>query len=290
MKRWKSLLLFIKIVLIIAVVIAIVAGIVYLANKSFNDQVKKEIDELFKHVSVSDKNVITQVDLENLPAPVKNWMNFAGVVGKERIVTARLKQKAEMKLEKEKSWMPVEAEQYFTVNPPGFIWKARIKAAPFFHIVGRDKYLNGKGNMQIKILSLFTVSDASGDEMDQGTLLRYLAEIVWFPSGALSNYITWEEIDNNTTKATMSFEGTTASGIFSFSDEGYVTNFEAERYKETDGEYSLETWSVNMYEYKNMHGYMIPTKGKVTWKLDDGDFTWFRFEITDIEYNKTEPY
>ncbi|MFW6119440.1 MAG: DUF6544 family protein [Petrotogales bacterium] len=282
--------LFIKTVLIIVVVIAIVAVIVSLANKSFNDRLEKEIGELFKDIPIADKKVITQKELEDLPDSVKNWINFAGAVGKERIVTARLKQKAEMKLEKEKSWMPVEAEQYFTVKPPGFIWKARIKAAPFFHIVGRDKYVNGKGNMQIKILSLFTVADTSGKEMDQGTLLRYLGETVWFPSAALSDYITWEEIDEKRAKATMSFEGTTASGIFSFSSNGHVTNFEAERYKETDGGYSLETWSINMYEYKNMDGYMIPTKGEVTWKLDDGDFTWYRFEITDIEYNKTESY
>ncbi len=268
-------------------VIAISAVIIFIANNKFNNRVEEEIGELFSDLNDHDKEVITQQDLENLPEPVKKWMNYAGVVGKNRLATVRLKQKAEMKLEKEKSWMPVEAEQYFTVNPPGFIWKARIKAALFFHIVGRDKYVNGKGNMQIKILSLFTIADAIGKEIDQGTLLRYLAETVWFPSAALSDNITWEDIDEKRAKATMRFEGITASGIFSFSDEGYVTNFEAKRYKETNGQYSLETWSVNMEEYKDLQGFRVPTKGEVTWKLDDGDFTWYRFEITDIEYNST---
>jgi hypothetical protein len=284
------LLLFIKIVLIIVVVIVILAGIVFFANKAFNNHVDKEINELFKNVSVEEKKVITQTDLEELPTSVKDWMRFAGVIGKERIDTVRLKQNAEMKLEKDKKWMPVEAEQYFTANPPGFIWKARIKAAPFFHIVGRDKYTDGKGNMQIKILSLFTIANSSGKEMNQGTLLRYLAETVWFPTAALSDFIKWEEIDVNTAKATMSFGNTIASGTFSFSKEGYVENFTAERYKETAGEYSLETWSVNMSEYKNLDGFMIPTKGEVTWKLDDGDFTWYSFEITDMEYDEITTY
>ncbi|MEA2067303.1 MAG: DUF6544 family protein [Thermotogota bacterium] len=191
-------------------------------------------------------------------------MHFAGVIGKERIDTVRLKQNAEMKLKKDKKWMPAEAEQYFTTHPPAFIWKARIKAAPFFHIVGRDKYTNGEGNMQIKILSLFTIADSSGKEMNQGTLLRYLAETVWFPTAALSNFIKWEEIDDNKAKATMNFGNTTASGIFSFSGKGCVENFTAQRYKETDGKYSLETWSVNMFKYKKLDGFMIPTKGEVT--------------------------
>ncbi|MGC9384246.1 MAG: DUF6544 family protein [Kosmotogaceae bacterium] len=284
------MLLFIKIVLIIIVIIVVLVGIVFFANKAFNNRVEKEINELFENVSIGDKKVITQKDLEELPNSVKDWIHFAGVIGKESIDTVRLKQNAEMKLEKEKKWMPVEAEQYFTANPPGFLWKARIKAAPFFHIVGRDKYTDGEGNMQIKILSLFTIADSSGKEMNQGTLLRYLAETVWFPTAALSDFIEWEEIDVNTAKATMSFANTNASGIFSFSDEGYVENFTAERYKEADGEYSLEIWLVNISEYKNLDGFMIPTKGEVTWKLDDGDFTWYRFEITDVVYNEITSY
>jgi GTP cyclohydrolase I len=34
----------------------------------------------------------------------------------------------------------------------------------------------------------------------------------------------------------------------------------------------------------------IPTKGEVTWKLDTGDFNWFNFEITEIEYNNYWKY
>ena len=49
--------------------------------------------------------------------------------------------------------------------------------------------------------------DAKGKEIDQGALLRYLGEIVWVPSAALSDYITWEEMDSTTARATMSYEG-----------------------------------------------------------------------------------
>jgi hypothetical protein len=30
----------------------------------------------------------------------------------------------------------------------------------------------------------------------------------------------------------------------------------------------------------------IPTRIEVTWHLASGDFTWFRFKITEIEYNQ----
>ena len=62
-------------------------------------------------------------------------------------------------------------------------------------IAGRDRYADGHGHMLIKLASLLTVADGAGPEIDQGTLLRYLGEIVWFPSAALRDYISWEAID-----------------------------------------------------------------------------------------------
>ena len=267
-------------------IIAIVATIViFIANMKFNQKVAKEVKELFAGISGSDDSVIQRSNLEKLPIPVKKWLEFSNIVGKEKVTSVRLKQKAVMRLKEAQSWMPVEAEQYFTVNEPGFIWKARIKAAPLFHIVGRDKYFEGKGSMLINALSLIKIADSSGKEINQGTLIRYLAETVWFPSAALNSYITWEEIDASSARATIDYRGITVSGVFNFNNIGEVTSFVAKRYMENNGKYSLETWLVTMRNYKELDGIKIPTEGKVVWKLETGDFTWFKFEITEIEYN-----
>jgi len=259
--------------------------LIFIANMKFNQKVAKEVKELFAGISGSDDSVIQRSNLEKLPIPVKKWLEFSNIVGKEKVTSVRLKQKAVMRLKEAQSWMPVEAEQYFTVNEPGFIWKARIKAAPLFHIVGRDKYFEGKGSMLIKALSLIKIADSSGKEINQGTLIRYLAETVWFPSAALNSYITWEEIDASSARATIDYRGITVSGVFNFNNIGEVTSFVAKRYMENNGKYSLETWLVTMRNYKELDGIKIPTEGKVVWKLETGDFTWFKFEITEIEYN-----
>ncbi len=282
-----------KIVLIILCaifsIIVLVITVSSIANFQFNKSVKKEITEFLNFVEYKDE-IIQKADLERLPPNVQKWMEYSQVIGKERIKTAYLKQKATMRLKAEQSWMPVEAEQYFKIDEPGFIWKAKIKAAPLVHIVGRDKYDQGQGNMLIKVLSLITVADSKGKEIDQGTLVRYLAEIVWFPSAALSKYIIWEEIDANSAKATMSYKGVTALGVFMFNEKGEVINFIAERYGEFDGKFVLETWSVQMDDYKEFNGIRIPAKGEVIWKLKTGDFSWYHCEVTDIKYNKKDTY
>lgn len=44
-------------------------------------------------------------------------------------------------------WMPVNAEQWFTIEQPGFIWNADVGEGTFMQFSGRDKFVNGKGNM-----------------------------------------------------------------------------------------------------------------------------------------------
>lgn len=277
----------------IVITISILGGIVLLvllvsvvSNSFFNQKVTKEISQLFANNTLNNDQLIIKSDLKGLPVPVQKWLEYSQVIGKERISTVRLKQKAMMRMNENQGWMPVQAEQYFTTAQPGFVWKARIKAAPLFYIVGRDKYEDGKGNMLIKLLSVITVADSKGKEIDQGTLLRYLAETVWFPTAVLSNYIKWEEIDSRSAKATMSFGGISASGVFTFNEQGEVINFVAERYREFEGQYELNIWTILMREYQEFNGIRIPTEGDVIWKLETGDFNWFQFEITEIEYNK----
>ena len=131
-----------KVVLIIIVVfIVIFIAVSFIAKYVFNQIVEEEIEELFSKVK-NEGEIVTKEDIAELPLNVKRWLEYTGIVGKEKIVSVHVKQKADMRLEKDKPWMPVEAEQYFTTDEPGFIWKANIKAAPLFHISGKGKYAN----------------------------------------------------------------------------------------------------------------------------------------------------
>ncbi|WP_066636427.1 DUF6544 family protein [Desulfolucanica intricata] len=275
--------------LIILVIITLIITVSLAAGYLFNQNIKKEVKAFFSNVE-KNGDTIQKDDLAGLPLCVQNWLKNSQIIGKERISTVRLKQKTMMRLKEGQRWMPAEVEQYFKTEEPGFIWKAKVKAAPLVTFTGRDMYYEGSGHMLIKLLSLIPVADAKGKEIDQGTLLRYLAESVWFPTAALSSYITWEEINANSAKATMSYGEVTASGIFTFNEKGEVVNFSAKRYGDFDGKYILETWSVLMKDYKQFEGYKIPTKGEVIWKLKSGDFSWYRFEITEIEYNTPVVY
>lgn len=271
----------------ILIILALLIGISsFIANILFKHKVKKEVKKLFDCNPDNKKDVITKADIANLPACVQKWLERSDVIGKERIKTVRLKQKGFMRIKENGPWMQCNAEQYFTIDEPGFVWKAKVKMAPLLYFAGRDQYYEGKGHMLIKVLSLLPVVNSKGNEINQGTLLRYLAETQWFPTAALSNCIKWEEIDSHSARATMSYKGVTASGVFYFNDQRDPAKFVAKRYRELNGKYELTDWETLTKEYKEFNGIRIPLKTDVIWKLETGDFNWFKCEITEIEYNK----
>ncbi len=276
--------------LIIVATLLIVVVFSAFARVQFNRETEEKVEDLFRLNKPSDTYIIESKDLKDLPEPVKTWLEGAGVVGQEKIKFARMLQEAEIRLNPDGRWMALKAEQYITVEQPGFIWQARITAAPLIHISGRDVYKDGRGNMLIKPLSILTMADETGFQVDQGTLVRYLAEMVWFPTIAISNYISWEEIDENSARAIMRYGNIRVSGVFVFNDDGDPVSFSARRFGEFNGQFRMENWTVTMKDHKEFNGFKVPSSGEITWELEEGDFTWYKFKVKDIEYNKPEVY
>jgi hypothetical protein len=157
---------------------------------------------------------------------------------------------------------------------------------PFKVVVGRDKFENGKGEMLIKVLSLLPVVNIKGNaKINTAALQRYLGEIVWFPSEAVSPYITWETINDFSARATMTYKGITGSGTFFFDESGNFEKFTAMRYMGGEEDSQLKEWTIVARESTDMNGINIPVNMTATWKLENGDWTWLQLELTDISYN-----
>jgi hypothetical protein len=176
----------------------------------FERQMLNEIDALLANARPTSQGTVTEADLEALPEPVQRWLRYSQVIGKERPATVRLRQEGDFQIDK-RGWLPFEAEQYFTTDPPAFLWKACFRMAPLVRVVGRDRFRDGTASIQMRVLSLLPVANKTGDGLNQGGLLRYLGELQWFPAGALADYISWEPAGNDSARATMSYGGVTAS-------------------------------------------------------------------------------
>ncbi|MDC6390725.1 hypothetical protein PP182_18710 [Maribacter sp. PR1] len=269
----------------IANLIILAAVVIAFATIGFQKKVTQEQIALFEASRLGGK-VVTEASIDGLPAIVQKWLIHSGVVGKKPISNVHVVQELQLKLKRDqKTWNDGSAEQYFTVHPPAFVWNINTEMNSALSVVGRDKFVNGQGAMTIKLLSLITVANANKSEkVNQATLQRFLAEMVWFPTASLSNYITWEPVDENSAKATMEVNGTKGHGIFHFDDTGNFLKFTANRYKDEKDE-APTLWTVSALKTEEINGIKIPVELQADWQLDDGKWTWLKLTIKEIDYN-----
>ena len=243
--------------------------------------------ELLQQSEQTHPVLITEADLLKLPEAIQRYLRYTRVVGKEPIHTVRLKQRGFFRTQPGQKWLPMVAEEYFTTNPLAFLWYGKIRLFPLIAISAWDRFSNGHGNLLVKPLSLVTLADVHGPEADQSELLRYLGEIIWFPTAWLSDAIEWQAIDAQSVKVTTRQPSVTVSAVLHVNEPGQMTHLTAERYMAERKSYKLERWSAQCKEYQEVSGMLIPTRVEVTWNLESGDFSYFRGEITEIEYNQS---
>jgi hypothetical protein len=246
-------------------------------------QMASDIDALLSDARPNARINVSEQDLQGVPEPIRRWLRYSQVVGTERPTTVRLRQQGEFQMEKRR-WLPYEAEQYFTTDPPAFLWKASFRMLPLVSVVGRDQYRHGEASLQMHILSLFPVANKSGGGLNQGDLLRYLGELQWFPAAALADYLTWEELGPNSARATISYGGITAPMTFVFDADGRLLEERAIRYNDARGR--NERW-VNRNDSDQMFGGIrVPAVGEARWEYDSEPYPYIRWHLTDLEQNR----
>ena len=269
--------------------IILLASIIGFSSFNFKTEIKIERQALFENSQHENRNTINEKSFDGLPPIVNKWLTNSGIIGKQPISNVYLTQELQLKFKPEQeNWNSGKAEQYFTINPPAFSWNINTKMNSVIEVAGRDKFEDGKGEMTIKLFSLLPVAKAKNHQkVNQATLQRYLAEIVWFPSAALSPYLKWESIDDFSARATMEYKGTKGSGLFYFDENGNFEKFIAMRYKVSNDTKPTE-WSVIASKREEKSGIMIPVECEASWALETGTWTWLKLKITDIRYNVKE--
>jgi hypothetical protein len=263
------------------------AAVAAVGRIAYQRQIASEIDALLSDARPTAPINVGERDLQVMPEPVRRWLRYSQVVGRERPTTVRLRQEGEFHMER-RGWLPYRAEQYFTADPPGFLWKASFRMLPLVSVVGRDQYRNGEASLQMRIHSLFPVANKTGGGLNQGDLLRYLGELQWFPAAALADYLSWEELGANSARATMSYRGVTASMTFVFGADGRLLEERAIRYNEARGR--NERWVNRNDSDQVFGGSRVPAVGEARWEYDSGPYPYIRWHLTDLEQNQPARY
>ena len=265
---------------------SLTTAVAVVGSRRFAGLVRADIESLIAGAGLPRDGVVTEEMLGELPEPARRYLRYAGVVGRPFVGTVRLTQIGQIQVAAGQPWFPLHAEQHFSIQPPGFVWQAVVPAEALPLLRAKDSFLRGSGRMLITAAGLVPLVDATGPEFDQGEMVRFLSELMWFPTAFLGENVTFEPVDEGSVRVSLTHAGRSVSGTIFVDDEGKVTRFEADRnYPGEGGEPSLQRWSAPVDEYGEFNGLRVPVRVRAVWNLPSGDLEYIRIRITQLRYN-----
>ena len=102
--------------------LAVLAGVCaeFAGHRAFTRLVRRDVQALHARASPGRAGGVTEEMLRGLPEPVRRYLRYTGVVGKPVPGTIRLHQEGRMRPGPGQPWVPLEAEEHYSVQPPGF--------------------------------------------------------------------------------------------------------------------------------------------------------------------------
>jgi hypothetical protein len=271
---WIAALL---VVLIAALFVASAVG-----SSRFRGMYEAEKAELTRRANATTRAKAGASALAGLPEPVRKYVAVTRSQNAQRPRVATLAQRGSLRASPGGSFMPFESEQVYSFDPPGFVWFARAQLAPLIAMYARDEFVDGRGNMLIRLLGAFTVADGRGREMDLGAGLRFWGEAIAFPEIVLDPHLRWTPIGEQEVGLTVEQGVLKMQARVVFSDQGFPVAIHAERYRDVDGTPVLTRWSGHSRDWQQIDGRMFPTSWESVWHLPDGDFSAVKMEVLSV--------
>lgn len=225
---------------------------------------------------------------DSLPEPVRRWLRRSGIDEHSAIRSVWAEQELKMRFKPgQDRWVNAAAEQVAFVEPASFIWKVKLEMSPFIQIRGRDIFSEEQAEMHIRANGLIDIVRADGPKTAEGSLKRYLGELVWYPSAALSQAVEWNAKDSLNAIAIIRAGGQSAQARFTFDKSGRFRALSAMRFMgEADGQ--RHEWVTEAFEWQVFDGVEVPTAIEVSWMLPEGKWTWLKVRVTKLQWNPSE--
>ena len=142
--------------------------------------------------------------------------------------------------------------------------------------------------MTIKVLDMFPVVHHEGETMKVSETVTWFNDLCLMAPGALLRAnITWEEIDKNHVRGTLTRDGIEVSATLTIDDAGRLTNFVSEdRYAvNDDGTYDNIPWSTPMTRFENIRGLNLSVEGDGVWHYPEKEHKYIHLNIQDVMIN-----
>jgi hypothetical protein len=257
---------------------------------SLQDRYDRLVAAEFTAQPVTSVDLLTEIDLARLPAPVRRFVARSGALGRPKVQNVRVEFDAQMWRKPGQAPMQATSVQYnfFTRPTRLFLMKARMFGLPVraLHVYAREQ-----ATFTVRVASLVSMVDQRGDEISAAETVTVLNDMCVFAPGSLvDRHLTWEPIDDRSAGVIFANgpRRVTATLIFNERDE-LVDFYSDDRPDSSTGTFRPMRWSTPIGDYRGIDGYHLATRGETVYAYPDGPFTYGRFTLRSIAYDVSGP-
>lgn len=260
-----------------------------LSCSPLDDAFEKEGAAEFKKQPLPERPaLITESEIARLPVPVQKYLRVTGNVNVPRLHNFRVDFETEMFQKPGSPAIPAPTIQYTIFAAPVrlFFMKAIMYGLPVrvFHSYRSD----GGASMRVRIASLFNVVDLKGSDLRRTETVTFMNDIcLMAPAGLVDPRFSFQQMDNHSVSAAFTNGENRVTALLYFNDAGELVNFVSNDRSalQDDGSLRRLRWSTPVSGYKEFHGRRVASVGEAVWHYPEGDFTYGKFRIKDIQYN-----
>lgn len=262
--------------------IILIAAVLSLGMTNFEKAFEQDVRHNLARANRLPTQILTEVDLQSLPEPVQRYLRYVNVVNKPKPNSARIIFEGQMR-DKGKDYFPFTSEQYNFFDEPTrlFFMKGKMFGIT---VPGYHRYSDAKATMDIRLFGLFPIVQQSGQIMNKAETVTLFNDMCLVAPATLTDKrIKWQEINSNTAKATFINRGIEITATLYFSDRGQLINFESGD-RTAIADMKQYPFFTPVTEYQTLNGINILERGEAVWGYPDGNFTYGKFHLKEIEY------
>lgn len=227
---------------------------------------------------------LTYSDLDELPEPVRRYVNASGAVDRPRVRHFRAAWRGRIRSAPDAPWMSFSAEQHNFVDEPARFfrmdaWRGGLPVDVY------HAFSEHGATMEAKVLSLFPVAREDGPELQRAETVTMLNDLCVLADGALAGPgLRWQPIDDRSARVHYTVGPHTVSAELRFDEAGQLVDFVSDDRLQSEGpDMVAKRWSTPIGDYRSWGPIRAASRGEGRWHGPEGEWTYIELELVDLD-------
>ena len=235
--------------------------------------------------------ILTEDDLISLPEPVACYIRLSGAVGRPRVNHFRASWRGRIRQSADDPWMEFTAEQFNFMDEAARFFKMDARKAGLPVDVYHAFDDNG-ASMRVRLLCMVPLVEVRGPTADQAETVTILNDMCLLAPGSLADpAVSFDPVDERTTKAWYTRGEHTISALLSFNDQCELINFSSEDRLAImpEDEFVKLPFSTPVSKYHDFGPWHVVSQAQAWWHPPEGEYSYLEMELVDYHVNGPAP-